>query len=81
MSKPEPRAITLTSSDPQPGWGVIVRDVDGREWENTGGEEGSWANWQQTDATQPDPETWIKVAGNYGPVTLVYPTSLPLFDA
>jgi hypothetical protein len=61
----------LTSSDPQPGLGAIVRDIDGREWENTGGEEGSWRNWQQTDVTQTDPETWVKVAGNYGPVTLI----------
>lgn len=57
---------TLTSSDPQPPVGTLVRDDCGREWENSGVYPCAWEL-----AGGGDPESWVKVAGNYGPVTVI----------
>lgn len=57
---------TLTFSDPQPPVGTLVRDDCGREWENSGVYPCAWE-----PAGGGDPETWVKVAGNYGPVTVI----------
>lgn len=64
----------LTSNDPEPPEGTVVRDVDGTEWILDSEDPRSWF---QVDENNPallansDPESWIKVAGNYGPVTVV----------
>lgn len=62
----------LTASDPEPGLGVTVLDDCGYRWRRTDSEsdQGS-ANWEKIDATDFDPESWTKVAGNYGPVKVV----------
>lgn len=58
----------LTSADPEPPPGTIVRDDLGTEWELSDEDEGGL--WWRTDADD-DPESWTKVAGNYGPVTIL----------
>lgn len=50
-----------------------MRDDLGREWEHA---ESPWFDttyWLPADDPGGDPESWAKVAGNYGPVTLVVP--------
>jgi hypothetical protein len=54
----------LTASDPEPPIGSIVEDDTGVEWFNAG------SYWLRLDNLDSDPESWTKVAGNYGPVTL-----------
>lgn len=61
-------ARILTSSDPEPPAGTVVRDCWGRTWELAWEDEGGM--WWRTDADD-DPESWTKVAGNYGPVTVL----------
>jgi hypothetical protein len=60
---------TLGSLDPEPGVGAVVRDCDGRLWLR-----GEFA-WNPLDDggdfDNDDPESWTKVAGNFGPVTLL----------
>lgn len=63
-----PEPVTLTSSDPEPPPGTIVRDDLGREWILWDKDEGGC--WLRTDAGD-DPESWTKIAGNYGPVTVL----------
>jgi hypothetical protein len=65
---PSPSLPALTSSDPQPPPGTVVRDDLGRTWELSDEDEGGM--WWRTDADD-DPESWTKVAGNYGPVTVL----------
>lgn len=55
----------LTSNDPEPAVATVVRDAFGRKWRRW--PEGYWLNEDAED----DPESWVKVAGNYGPVTLL----------
>jgi hypothetical protein len=59
---------TLTSRDPEPPVGTLVRDDCGVTWLNDGCRP---ACWVQPGADEHDPETWTKVAGNYGPVTVM----------
>lgn len=68
MSNPEPGA-ELTSRDPEPPEGSIVTAI-GRTWEHDGDEywPACWSSWSGTDG---DHQSWIKVAGNYGPAVLV----------
>jgi hypothetical protein len=63
-----PESAVLTSSDPQPPPGTVVRDDLGRTWELCDEAEGGL--WWRTDADD-DPESWTKIAGNYGPVTVL----------
>lgn len=58
-----------TANDPEPPEGTEVIDVDGRRWCRDDGIYGGpgCANWIRVDGGG-DPETWTKVAGNYGPV-------------
>jgi hypothetical protein len=60
-------AARLTATDPEPDVDAIVRDALGRQWirahENSSG-------WLQLAHLDGDYESWTKVAGNYGPVTL-----------
>lgn len=58
----------LTSNDPQPPACTVVRDDCGRVWENDGHYPVCWV---KPDAEVHDPESWTKVAGNYGPVTIL----------
>lgn len=65
----------LTSADPEPPWGTIVCTDGGVKWRRYDEEPGV-ANWLPEMAApdyspNPDPESWVKVAGNYGPVTVV----------
>lgn len=69
-------AVTLSSNDPEPPEGTIVRDSQGKLWSRDDGEYGGpgRANWLFYGAdwfAGADPESWIKVAGNYGPVEVV----------
>jgi len=59
--------ITLTSNDPEPPSGSIVRDSMGRRWTRFEDEPRSWIQLDNDD----DTESWIKVAGNYGPVRVL----------
>ncbi len=69
MWRPTVDDRTLTAKDPEPGLGAVVTDATGADWihtlSNNGG--GYWLRWPDLDG---DPESWVKVAGNYGPVTL-----------
>jgi len=56
----------LTSGDPQPPAGTLVRDDCGTEWRHDGG-----GYWVREDDPGGDPESWTKIAGNYGPVTVL----------
>lgn len=60
----------LTASDPEPPPGTVVIDADGRKWRSW---IDSWpCHWLLEDGDErSDPESWIKVAGNYGPVQVV----------
>ncbi|MFJ8966057.1 DUF6221 family protein [Lentzea sp. NPDC102401] len=56
----------MTANDPEPPPGSIVDDATGVQWlRSTGGE-----YWLRLDDLDGDPESWTKVAGNYGPVKL-----------
>lgn len=57
----------LSSSDPQPPAGTVVRDDCGTTWVNSGCYPAAWMPLDRED----DPESWTKVAGNYGPVTVI----------
>lgn len=59
---------TLTASDPEPPPGTLVRDDCGTVWVNDGHRPCCWV---QPEAEVHDPESWMKVAGNYGPVTVL----------
>jgi len=48
--------------------GTLVRDDCGTVWVNDGNRP---ACWVQPEEENHDPETWVKIAGNYGPVTVV----------
>lgn len=67
---PSVRKEWLTSSDPEPPPGTTVEMEDGQRWTRYEGMwPGSWlAEGHEVDG---DPETWTKVAGNYGPVRIV----------
>ena len=63
----------LTSEDPEPGHDVTVQDCHGDKWRRTDGNfnGGGGANWQQEKPEDSDPESWTRVAGDYGPVRIV----------
>lgn len=58
----------LTSADREPGIGTLVLDHCGITWINSGYYP---IAWMPTGGQGGDPESWIKVAGNYGPVKVV----------
>lgn len=64
-----PPKVKLTINDPEPVEGTVVRDVDGRRWERDDGPYGGngQANWVCDRVVA----TWVKLAGNYGPVTVL----------
>ena len=55
----------LTSADPEPPVGTVVRTCDGFHWVRIG------EFWIMRHHANSERETWIKIAGNYGPVTVV----------
>ena len=57
---------TLTSGDTPPPPGTIVMDDCGVRW--TRDDDGWWLREGRVDS---DPESWNKIAGNYGPVRVV----------
>ncbi|MDJ0342263.1 hypothetical protein QMK19_03555 [Streptomyces sp. H10-C2] len=67
----EPDGRPLTSCDPEPPLGTMVLCL-GARWINLGD------GWVQADG-EGDPESWAKIAGNYGPVTVVTPTPERVF--
>lgn len=62
----------MTSTDHEPPEGTVVIDADGRRWRHVGGP--GQRNWfplaDDGSFDNDDPETWTRVAGNFGPVTL-----------
>lgn len=62
----------LTSADPEPGRDVVVETGWGQRWHRTDsdGYPGA-ANWEAVASKGFEPESWTKVAGNYGPVKVV----------
>lgn len=60
--------VVLTATDPEPAVGALVRDDCGARWGNVGG---YWVPLD-TEGDGGDPESWTKIAGNYGPVTVVH---------
>lgn len=59
--------VVLTSADPEPPPGARVLDDCGITWINSGYYPVAWI---RADG-EGDPETWTKVAGNYGPARVV----------
>lgn len=57
----------LTSTDVQPPAGTVVRDDCGQRWVNSGHYPSAWMPLDHED----DPESWTKVAGTYGPATVI----------
>jgi hypothetical protein len=57
----------LTSADPEPPAGTFVRDHCDVIWASDGCYPTAWVRVDRRG----DPETWTKVAGNYGPVTVL----------
>lgn len=60
------RLPKLTAADPEPPVGTIVTTAWGQRWIRQ--LEGYWLAEGREDG---DPESWNKVAGNYGPVRVV----------
>lgn len=62
----------MDSRDPEPVDGSVILDCYGRRWERFDGPYGSLgrANWIGPD-NENEHESWVKVAGNYAPVTLI----------
>ena len=63
----EPAAQLLTANDPQPPPDTIVRDDTGVEWQRSG--DGGVAPWEPVEGGEH--ESWMKIAGNYGPVLVL----------
>lgn len=59
--------LVLSSMNREPGVWSVVRDSLGRLWESDGIYPCAWT-MVESDS---DPESWTKVAGNYGPVEVV----------
>ena len=63
----------LTAADPEPPAGTVVEMEWGERWWRDGGP--GPCEWfpmsQLTNPDRHDPESWTKVAGNYGPVRVV----------
>lgn len=58
----------LTPADPEPPVGTLVRDDCGTRWGHVGD---YWVPLDTGGETW-DPESWTKIAGNYGPVTVTH---------
>lgn len=58
----------LTATDVEPPFGAVVTDDCGKQWIHLPAGYGR-GYWLRRDDLGGDPESWTKVAGNYGPVT------------
>jgi hypothetical protein len=67
--KPYMVGRALTSNDPEPPVGTVVRDACKRAWVRT--PSSGYTYWLQPDDPDGDAESWTKIAGNYGPVTVL----------
>jgi hypothetical protein len=63
--------LFLTSTDPEPPVGSRVVDDCGLVWVNDGHRPCCWVRADLVAEDMHDPETWRKIAGNYGPVTVL----------
>ena len=61
----------LRAVDPEPPVGTVVRDDCGLTWVNDGHRPCCWVRPDLVAEGVNDPETWTKIAGNYGPVTVL----------
>ena len=63
----------LTSTDPEPVEGTVIVDASGRKWVRDDGPYGGpgWRNWVRYENPDHDPESWIRVAGEGGPVVVI----------
>lgn len=68
-----PAGRALTPADQEPPPGTVVRDATRERWTHCG-EGGYWLRAGQEDG---DPESWTKISGNYGPVTVLEPGTAP----
>lgn len=59
-----PIGCSLTSLDKQPPEGYTVKDATGNIWHNSGDYPCAWMD-------EIEVETWLKIAGNYGPVVVI----------
>lgn len=59
----------LTAGDPHPPVGTVVLDATGATWVNDGCYPACWVDPYLRHA---EVETWAKVAGSYGPVTVTH---------
>jgi len=63
--------IRRTSNDAEPPAGTVVRDCYGRLWRRVG-DGRAWIPLEDDlSRRNDDPETWVRVAGNFGPVEVV----------
>lgn len=60
-------SFTLWSTDPEPVLGAVVETRENGAWQRRSEDRRGWYRLGEDD----DPETWTRVAGNYGPVRLV----------
>lgn len=61
----------LTAASPEPPSGTIVRGLGAERWErHPDGGSCSWFRIDDEGRPFGDPESWTKVAGNYGPVSV-----------
>lgn len=60
----------LTARDPEPPMGSVVLNDCGIVWLNDGYAPCCWVRPDLVARDIHDPETWRKIAGNYGPVTI-----------
>lgn len=67
----EVHGAALRAADPEPPAGSRVRDDCGAVWVNDGFRPACWVRPDLVAEGVHDPETWTKIAGNYGPVTVV----------
>lgn len=67
----EAHGVVLRAADPEPPAGSVVVDDCGLTWVNDGYRPTCWVRPDLTAEGVHDPESWAKVAGNYGPVTVV----------
>jgi hypothetical protein len=68
-----PDTQLLTSADPEPPQGTVVATGAGIWWRDGGDGPCTWFPLRDVfDPDRHDPESWTKVAGNYGPARVLY---------
>lgn len=64
-------SVTLKATDEEPPDGTTVRDDCGVKWTRASDPGSGYAYWFQPDHPEYDTESWMKIAGNYGPVVVL----------